>query len=226
MNLIIGMGQIGSALYEIFPDSQTLDRKQESIKLPIDVMHVTIPYNSEFIKIVKNYMKKYEPKHVVVYSTVAVGTTRKLGNNVVHSPIEGKHPQLVKGMKRFTRWIGGPKPTALAVEKLWEDIVDCKIVDSSDFTEFLKLYSTSKYGINIVWADYANEWAKSIGMDYQLIKDFDKDYNKLYHNFPQYRRYILDPPNGKIGGHCIVPNAEILDKQKSHLMLRMIKGMQ
>lgn len=227
MNLIIGMGQVGGALYEIFPNSQTLDRNQEPIKLPIDVMHVTIPYSDDFVKIVKTYMKKFNPTHVIVYSTVAVGTCKKLGDNVVHSPVEGKHPGIAKSMTMFTRWIGGPKETAQIAQELWQDITECRIVESSDYTEFLKLYSTSKYGINIVFADYANDWAKKLNMDYELVKDFDKDYNKLYSRFKmsEYRRYILDPPYGTIGGHCIVPNAEILDKQLPNDMLKKIIGM-
>lgn len=225
-SLIIGMGQIGGALYELFPDSQTLDLNEEEIKLPIDIMHVCIPYNNEFMVAVQGYIDKYQPKHVVVYSTVAIGTCKKLGNNVVHSPVEGKHPLLAKSMRLFTRWIGGPKETATVVQELWKDIVPCKLVKSSDYTEFLKLQSTSKYGINIVFADYVDKTSSKLGMDYDLVKEFDADYNRLYSRlrYKQYRRYILDPPKGKIGGHCVRENSFILDEQFPNDVLKMIGG--
>ena len=57
--------------------------------------------------------------------------------------------------------------------------------------------------------------ADKIDMDFELLKEFDRDYNKLYHELGENwaQRYILDPPEGKIGGHCLVPNAKLLNEQ-------------
>jgi len=95
---------------------------------------------------------------------------------------------------------------------------------SSKFTEFLKIRSTAKFGINLVWTDYENSIAQDIGMSYGAIKTFDEDYNNLYAELglPEFSRYIIDPPNGKIGGHCVVPNAELLNKQYPSELLEMI----
>lgn len=218
-SLVVGMGQVGQALAKVIGDTQTLDKEEKDIELPIDILHITIPYNENFVDQVKAYQDKYIPLVTIIYSTVPIGTSKQLG--AVHSPIEGKHPNLEDGIRRFTRFIGGASNIAA---KFWRRLgVEVKDIDSSDATEFMKLRSTAKYGINIVWTDYEARVSKKLGIDFQVIKDFDKAYNELY--APDYQRYILDPPEGKIGGHCIVPNAEILDKQFPNDMLKMIKGM-
>ena len=231
-HLIVGIGEVGGALKLVLnkeEDVQFKDIEDKHIALPIDFMHVAIRYTDDFVKIVKKYIRDYKPKHVIVYSSVPVGTTKKLGKNVVHSPVEGLHPHLKQSLGNFTRFIGGTSEETLkATLDLWSKYARCKIVRDSRFTEFLKLYSTSTYGINIVWADYGDKWAKKLGMDYALIKEFNTQYNELYHRLkrPQFKRYVLNPPHGRIGGHCITPNAELLDGQEPHEMLKMIKDMQ
>jgi len=54
-----------------------------------------------------------------------------------------------------------------------------------------------------------------LDLDFQAVKSWDRQYNDLYADLgmEQFSRYILDPPQGEIGGHCVVPNAVILNKQ-------------
>lgn len=228
-HLVVGMGEIGSAIIDVLKEGdhniQTKDVHEENIRGPIDFMHVAIPYNDNFIRAIKTYKNLFKPTYTIVYSTVAVGTCEKLGNDVAHSPVEGIHPHLSTSLKTFTRWIGAKRAdVALAVRNLWEPYTECRIVGDPSYTEFLKMYSTSKYGVNIAMADYADQWATELGMDYELVKQFDEDYNKLYHKLrrPGYRRYVLDAPKGPIGGHCVVPNAEILNEQMPHKLLDTI----
>lgn len=224
---IIGYGEIGQAVHQVIGQAYPIDK--EPVDLPkMDILHICFPYSETFIKDVKNYIKQYKPWHVVIWSTVPIGTTKQI-KGAVHSPVEGRHPNLVSSIKNSVRWLGyNDKEEGLFFKKYFEErFINTRAINSSDFTEFLKLRSTAKYGINIVWTDYEASVAKQIGMDFELVKDFDRDYNKLYHNLdmPQFKRYILDPPKGKISGHCILPNAEILDEQFPHELLKQIKGM-
>jgi uncharacterized protein (DUF1919 family) len=52
-------------------------------------------------------------------------------------------------------------------------------------------------------------------MDYELVKKYDRDYNQtnVDAGHPELRRYILDPPKGKIGGHCVTQNTRLLQQQ-------------
>jgi UDP-N-acetyl-D-mannosaminuronate dehydrogenase len=229
MNLIIGHGQIGKAVHEVIGESLVVDKVAPDLSgIVIDVMHVCIPYSDEFIEVVKSYKKQFKPKHLIIYSTVPIGTTKQI-KDAVHSPVEGVHPRLTESITIMPRWIGcNKKSEGTFFEEYFENLgIQARIVQHSNCTEALKLLSTSEYGINIVFADYKKKIADEIRMNYSIMKDWNNDYNDLYEDLGlhQYRKYVLDPPKGRIGGHCVVPNAEILDKQFPNAMLKMIKEM-
>jgi hypothetical protein len=121
-------------------------------------------------------------------------------------------------LRRHPRWVGGKN--TLAIEFLSQIFYCVYPVDKPEFTEALKLFSTTIYGINIEWARYCGLFAEELGMDKKLLKKYTDDYNKLNAEMgaPEYRRYNLTPPdkNEVIGGHCVLPNAEILLEQGYH----------
>jgi hypothetical protein len=231
--IIVGMGQIGKALREIIGPCMVYDvakKNEVDSSTPVDVMHVAFPHDKDFETEVKQYKERWNPRLTIIYSTVPIGTTERLQPGVVHSPIEGKHPDLEKSIRIMPRWIGSSDRDARerAVAYWYAKVLGgVRTVESADHTEFLKLRSTAKYGVNIAWADYEKSVADKIKMKYALIKRFDMDYNFLYEKLGmiQYQRYILDPPKGKIGGHCVVSNADILDEQYPNDMLKEIRKM-
>jgi len=228
-NLVIGMGEVGNGLFKVLQEEGSVyakDLKPMLVGHKIDIIHICFPYSETFNDEVKKYIKLYKPELAIVYSTVPIGTCEKLG--VVHSPIEGKHPALGLSIQNSARWLGSSDEKLLyRAEKFWKKFVSVRKLPSANFTEWLKLRSTSKYGINLVWTQYEAEVSKKLGMDFSAVRQFDMDYNQLYRNLgmPEYQRYILDPPKGKIGGHCIVPNAELLNEDYPDDMLDMIVEM-
>lgn len=215
-SLIIGMGEIGMAVHGVVGTSQTLDLDKKDIELPIDILHICFPYSDKFADQVNYYAGIYKPNHIIIYSTLPIGTTRKI-LGAVHSPVEGRHPDLELSIRTMPRWIG---TNDQAEGRFFYGFfakrnLKVKIVNDSNFTEMLKIRSTAKYGINLLWASYEQSIADDLNMPYVLVKDFDKDYNRLYRDLGQdwAQRYILDPPEGKIGGHCVVPNAKLLNEQ-------------
>lgn len=223
------MGKVGNGLYSVLKTKVVVycrDAKPVVIGTKIDYLHICIPYNDKFEKQVKDYIKLYNPTLTIVYSTVPIGTCEKL--KVVHSPIEGKHPALGLSIINSPRWLGSSDNKLLTkAAQFWKKFVPVREMPSANYTEWLKLRSTATYGINIVWADYSARVSKKLGLDFSAVRQFDIDYNLMYQKLgmPVYSRYILEPPNGKIGGHCLIPNAEILDEQHPHDMLKMIKAM-
>lgn len=232
-HLVIGMGQVGSGVYTTLAkkyDVQTLDINDENIVTPIDVIHVCIPYSNDFIDIVKGYQDQFQPKLTIIYSTVPIGITRELGLHTVHSPIEGRHPNLARSVKLFTRWIGYNNVSAGELaEEIWEPITQCRLVPDSNFTEFLKLSSTTEYGVNLAYADYKRKVTELLGMPYELTMDWNEDYNALYKKLlpgKGIQKYVLTSPKGKIGGHCVVPNAKLLNEQFPDEMLYKVIEME
>jgi len=229
-HLIVGVGEVGTAIARVFlkKDVQLKDVMDGPISLPIDFMHVCIPYNDKFVGIVKAYKEQYKPRHTIIYSSVPIGTTNKLGEDVCHSPVEGVHPHLAASMKKFKRWIGGNSPrTNQAVAKLWGEYIRCEILPDARFTEALKLLSTTEYGVNIEFARYKKKVADSIGMDYELTKSWNSDYNSLYRRLrlTKYRKFQLDAPEGPIGGHCVVSNAQLLNEQYPDKLIKIVRGL-
>lgn len=236
-SLVIGAGQIGEAVTKIISVTDTVtlyDKKGDNeppILRGIDVMHVCFPcYNqAKFLSAVHTYLGKYNPAHVVVWSTVPIGTTKQIPG-AVHSPVEGKHPNLALSISYMRRYIGANTPKeAQWFQGYFQELgLVTRTVKNSDHTEALKLLSTSEYGINIVFANYKKEVAKKLGMDYDLMKDWNSSYNSLYKQLgldKQFQKYVLDAPDGPIGGHCVVPNAKLLDEQFPSELLKMIKEM-
>jgi UDP-N-acetyl-D-mannosaminuronate dehydrogenase len=128
-------------------------------------------------------------------------------------------------IQNSARWIGSSDKKLLKqAKKLWEKIVPVRELPSASFTEALKLLSTTEYGVNIEFARYKKQVADSLGMDYVAMKQWNLDYNNLYQRLGhlEYQKYILDPPEGPKGGHCVTPNAKILNEQYPYEMVKIV----
>ena len=85
----------------------------------------------------------------------------------------------------------------------------------SKTTELAKLFCTTYYGLCIAWHAEMKKICDKEGIDFEkAVTDFNNTYNEGYAKLGMQNvvRPVLYPPAGAIGGHCIVPNAEILKK--------------
>lgn len=226
-SLIIGYGEIGKAVGAIIGDHKVIDLGMlKPEPMDVDIMHICFPYTDAFIEQLKAYIGEWQPKHVVIYSTLPIGTSKKLPG-LVHSPVEGKHPELEHSVRTMERWIGyNDKQEGLFFNAYF---IGCglktKLVENTDCTEALKLLSTTEYGVNIEFARYKQQVADAIGMDYQLTKDWNESYNRLYKDLgmeKRFQKYVLDAPTGPKGGHCVTPNARLLDQQFPNDMVKIV----
>lgn len=224
---ILGFGEVGSSLAKVYKNTKYNIKIKDVGKCDdfknIYILNVCIPYNKSFISIVIKEIKKYKPKLTIIHSTVPVGTTQKINNklkkefNVVHSPIIGNHPNLDIGIKTFEKYIGIDRleSASLAVEHLESLKLKCYIIRDSRHTELAKLFCTTYYGICIAWHYEMNKIFKKHNLDFSFIKNWTKNYNRGYKKLgcEIYNRPNLKPPEDKkIGGHCVIPNAELLYK--------------
>jgi hypothetical protein len=215
-NIVIGYGEIGKAVGQVLGEHSWLDIDAGPPTGVYEVMHICLPYSENFVEIVKSYVNKYKAEHIIIWATVPIGTTKEIPK-AVHSPVEGKHPELATSIRIMPRWIGYNDKVEgnFFAEFFYSLNLNVRRVPGSDFTEALKLLSTTEYGINIEFARYKKHVADSLEMDYDLMKDWNSDYNDLYRdlNMTQYKKYILDAPEGKKGGHCVTPNSLLLHEQ-------------
>lgn len=230
--VIAGMGEVGTAVHRLVAPHHKVscvDIKDKVLSYkPHDVLFVCFPYRfngrEDFSKIVANYARNFKVTATVIFSTVPVGTCSELSRKcpTVHSPVEGRHPDLLRSLQVFPRLIGGRNPL---VESLFTGLgLELVCLDRPEYTEFLKLRSTAYFGLCVQFARYTARVCDKIKMPYGLARVWDIYYNNFYRSLglDKFNRPVLDPPDGPIGGHCVVPNAEMLDRQFPDDLLKRI----
>lgn len=217
-SLIIGAGEVGTALYSIFSevypkqDLAILDTKKSegNIKQKFDIMHISFGFGPQFIKQVETYQKEYNPTYTIIHSTVPVGTSRKL--KAMHSPIRGLHPNLKSGILTFIKYIGGEQASFVAD---YFRIANMRvyIYDKPETTEAGKLFDTEYYRACIEFTKRVKRYCDKNELNFHEVYTlFNESYNQGYTtlNRPEYVRPILQPIMKEIGGHCVLPNAKLL----------------
>ena len=114
---ILGYGEVGQAIAEFYRNPRIKDLKRDDGLKEVEILHICLPWMKDFVKIVKKEIKNIRPKLVIIHSTIPVGTTKKIGGMVVHSPIRGVHPHLYKGIKTFVKYIGADNKKAGKIAK-------------------------------------------------------------------------------------------------------------
>ena len=230
-NLVIGYGEIGKAICEVFSGiywMDWLDVNEENLSEQANykAIHVCIPYSDNFIGIVNDYIKRFNPHLTIVHSTVPIGTTRMLKGAKVHAPVRGRHENLAVGIRTYKMHIGWVSQREY--ELAWNHfspVVKTRFVNDYETTEAAKLLSLIQYAFNIEFARYAKEVCDKWNLGYeQVVKDYTSSHNIGVQKIDgrNYIKPILEPPEGKIGGHCVLNATRILNKQVGDNFLRTI----
>lgn len=236
MNIgIIGVGEVGAAIKKIIEKKYhvfTKDRQNDFIaNNKIDILHVCIPYSNQFVKIVVKAIKKYKPLLIIIESTVAPGTTdqiyRKTKGLICHSPIRGVHPNLYQGIKTFIKYIGPTTATAgKRAKNYYQDLgLKVQLFKDAKTTEVAKLMDTTYYGWNIVFQKEMNKICQKNNISFEeAYTKWNQTYNQGYTKLKMTHvvRPVLKNIKGKIGGHCVISNCEVLDKTIANPIAKII----
>ena len=209
-NLVIGIGQIGTAIQAVLRCDGHDPMKGKEAKGHYDTIHVCIPYNKDFISEVEKYKKLFTPKHVVVHSTVPVGTCRKVG--ATHSPVRGVHPFLEPGVRKFVKYFGGGSPSVMT--DFQKSGITCVYTEKPETTELMKLVDTTAYGLNILIEKEIKRLCDANDVPFDMVythanMTYNHGYEKL--GMPQFSKYVLKHMDGKVGGHCVGSNVDLFD---------------
>lgn len=229
---ILGFGEVGKAIALFYDKPLIKDLKRNDGLKGVDVLHICLPWSKNFIKISQREIKENGPKLTIIHSTVPVGTTKKIivglpqsCRGVVHSPVRGIHPQLFKGIKTFVKYIGADdKKAGNNAEKHLKSLgIKTRLFSDSKTSEALKLWDTTQYAWFVVLNKEIKKWCDKKGIDFKAVyEDANKTYNEGYCKLgkPEVVRPYLKNMAGKIGGHCLIPNCEILDSEISEHILK------
>jgi UDP-N-acetyl-D-mannosaminuronate dehydrogenase len=236
---ILGLGEVGSAIKEVYTKAEvkydvfTKDLDHDNFPASLNLLNVCIPYTSRdsFIDVVDKVAGKHRPHWVIIHSTVGVGTTSELSRVLcipcVHSPVRGIHPNIYTGLKTFPKFYGatdleGGSLTSRHFNSLWLEPWD---VGCPETSETLKLWDTTVYGVNIALGKHIKAFCEEHGDDYNMVMNIAaKTYNKGFESMGNdtYRRYAIKDSPGKIGGHCVIPNAKILKEENQDSFAEML----
>lgn len=239
--LVLGLGEIGQALFALLKKENgftvyglDLDEAkmraagQAESKLPneVDTMHVCLPckIQEKFVDTVAKYAKQFKPKLLIINSTVPPGTTKKIYEQckcpVAHSPVRGVHKNskyMEWELKRWTKYVGGVNTKAAdAARKHFEKMgLKVKTLESCAETELAKLFETTYRAWMIACFQEMHRISRHFGGDFDEAVDFLEDTHRLRLDRP-----VMFP--GFIGGHCLIPNTELLLNAYDSEFLRLI----
>ena len=216
--LIVGAGEIGTALKKVLDQYEPaiIDKNPPNFSdysdsgFSFEILHICFCYSDEFISEVKRYQELYNPKYIVIHSTVPTGTSRKCG--AIHSPCIGQHPFIAEGLRTFPKMLGGEQASEVA-DYFRRAGLKVVLFNKQETTEAGKLFLTEYYRECINFAKrvktYCDKHNLSFAETYTIPNTiYNSGYKKL--GYEEFVRPILQPINTPISGHCVQPNAELI----------------
>ncbi len=240
--LILGIGEIGHTLFALLKDAKEsfdvygldldqtkmkqLGQERKNIPSKIDTMHICLPCSSEqkFADVTIGYIEEFKPNLTIINSTVPPGTTMKIAEQckclVAHSPSRGVHindSHMIWEMKRWTKYIGGANAEAAKEASTHFKKLGLKVtvLKSCKETELAKLFETTYRAWMIACFQEMHRISKAFGADFDETVDFLEDTHRV-----RFDRPVMFP--GVIGGHCLIPNTELLSEVYDSKFLQLI----
>ena len=237
-NLVVGLGEIGVPIFKLLTkssftigydiDEKLMDKKKflKYNSLPISFLHICIPFNKNFEKNIIDLFHQFDPECIVIHSTLSPYTTKKIQEKipipVIYSATRGVHRRMLNDLKRYTKFFAIEKDAPnekLATKKFSALMKKCGVKTkkmSQPLTlELAKIVcDTSYYAWLINYAQLSNIIAIKHKVNYDEMWTFSDEIHKFLGNRPK-----MYP--GIIGGHCVIPNLELIHNQT----LKLIKSL-
>ena len=136
---------------------------------------------------------------------------------MVNSPVRGKHARMLEEIRSYTKFIGPMDPASgkIAAQHFQGAGLKTKVLSAPEATELAKLTETTYFGLMIAWAQEIERYCDQAGQSYEEVASF---YDEISF-FPKTKYFP-----GVIGGHCVMPNIEILRKFDDSAILKAIKA--
>ncbi|MGI0059320.1 MAG: hypothetical protein ACREBJ_06085, partial [Nitrosotalea sp.] len=229
-DVVAGLGEIGIPILQLISkanlsvgydiNKKLMDKQKFEKYKDLDTrfLHICIPFTNNFTSNVMNLYKQFKPHVIVIHSTVSPGITKtiqsKLPIPVIYSATRGVHKRMLHDMKRYVKFyaIEPDAPNAKWASSEYVKIMKKCGVKTKKMTNPLTLelakivVDTSYYGWLINYAQLSNMIAIEHKVDYDEMWSFADEIHKYLGNRPK-----MFP--GFIGGHCVVPNLDLIHNQ-------------
>ena len=237
-DVVAGLGEIGLPILKILSKkekvvgydlNQKLMNKSKFHKfneLPTSFLHVAIPVTTKFDSNLIQLYKKFKPECIVIHSTIPPGTTeklqKKLDSPIIYSATRGVHKRMLTDLKRYTKFFtisnSAPKKQwAIKTfsKKMKNSGIKTKQMSKPETLDLAKiLCDTSYLGWLINYSQITNVIAKNFSVNYDEMWTFSDEIHEILGNRPK-----MYP--GYIGGHCVIPNLELINNKTLNLIKEM-----
>tara|TARA_B100000029_G_scaffold468607_1_gene505740 strand:+ start:64 stop:849 length:786 start_codon:yes stop_codon:yes gene_type:complete len=237
-DVVAGLGEIGLPILKILSKkekvvgydlNQKLMNKSKFHKfneLSTSFLHVAIPVTTKFDSNLIQLYKKFKPECIVIHSTIPPGTTeklqKKLDSPIIYSATRGVHKRMLTDLKRYTKFFtisnSAPKKQwAIKTfsKKMKNSGIKTKQMSKPETLELAKiLCDTSYLGWLINYSQITNVIAKNFSVNYDEMWTFSDEIHEILGNRPK-----MYP--GYIGGHCVIPNLELINNKTLNLIKEM-----
>ena len=237
-DIVVGIGEIGKPILKLLSKNNIVvgfdlkpdlidERKFERYKnLQTSFLHIAIPVSSKFESNLLQLYKKFKPECIVIHSTIGPGTIeqiqKKLDVPLIYSATRGVHKRMLKDIKRYTKFFAISKN---APKKQWAikaystKMKNCGIktkqMSKPETLELAKIICDTSYlGWLINYAQFSNMIAQRYNVNYDEMWSFSDEIHKFLGNRPK-----MYP--GFIGGHCVIPNLDLIHNQTLDLIKKM-----
>tara|TARA_B100000029_G_C17594136_1_gene963498 strand:+ start:186 stop:968 length:783 start_codon:yes stop_codon:yes gene_type:complete len=237
-DVVAGLGEIGLPILKLISKKEIVvgydlnkklmdEKKFNKFEMtPTSFLHISIPVTKKFNLNVISLFKKFQPECIVIHSTIPPGTVekiqKKINTPVIYSATRGVHKRMLKDIKRYTKFFviskNSPrKKWAITTftQKMKKYGVKTKQMSKPETLELAKiLCDTSYLGWLINYSQITNVIAKSHGVNYDEMWTFSDEIHQILGNRPK-----MFP--GFIGGHCVIPNLDLINNDTLNLIKKM-----
>ena len=237
-DVVVGIGEVGKPIlkllskdniavgFDLNPSLMNKRKFEKYQNLKTSFLHIAIPISSKFESNLLQLYKKFKPECIVIHSTIGPGTIKqiqkKLDVPLIYSATRGVHKRMLKDIKRYTKFFAISKN---APKKQWaikaysKKMKNCGIktkqMSKPETLELGKIICDTSYlGWLINYAQFSNMIAQQYNVNYDEMWSFSDEIHKFLGNRPK-----MYP--GFIGGHCVIPNLDLIHNQTLDLIKKM-----
>ena len=234
-DIVAGLGEIGLPILKLISKKEAAvgydlntqlmnSRKFKKFEnMETRFLHIAIPVNKNFNSNVIELNNKFQPRCIILHSTISPGTTQQIQNKLkiplIFSATRGVHKRMLKDLQKYTKFFAISKN---APKKQWaiteyrKTMKKCGIrtkqMSKPETLELAKiLCDTSYLGWLINYAQLTNTIAIKHNVNYDEMWTFSDEIHEALGNRPK-----MFP--GFIGGHCVIPNLDLMQNQTLNLI--------
>lgn len=261
--LILGMGEVGTAISEIdqkagclvkyIDPAKGMSLSEKDKQISFDIVHICVPFKNipQFEDVIRE-AESYCPRAIIINSTIPPFFNESRQNAwhedilYIHAPIRATHPNMVHDLFEFPRIVAPFGFTQTNADLLYDRAknfireyytetlhMNTILFRNGEESALSKLINTTWYAMQIAFANQIHAICGKNDLDFEYVYTKAMETDKIgRHYFKVNERAItlerIPRPvmvAGKMGGHCLLPNIELLKPHISPLFYHWLKDM-